>query len=91
MDIFKLLNGGTSFIDHNPDSDTDNNTSRIVHISGGGGMDSKEKPKKMKSRKVETSPESLTYKEIIEEKPNKAKMIKYLKARIEALVDEDSD
>lgn len=96
MDIAKLLNGGCKFIDMDPASDAENGEDVVyssVPSAGAGSGVTNRKNKKIKPKLVEskTSSEDMSLAQIIEDKPSKKVIEKYIKMRIEQILDEDSD
>jgi hypothetical protein len=94
MDILKLL-ATTQFIDADPASDAEE---RPMMTNAGAGMGKASEGKKgKKSKKTEAKyvsnemTDELSIESIIEDKPGKKKIIKFLKNRIEHYLDSDSD
>lgn len=95
MDIARLLNGGTKFIDCDPASDVEREDGLIAVAFGGAGsgsvpMDRKGKKGKGKGKTISTKPtEEMSIETIIDEKPSKKIVEKYLKMRIDSILDDD--
>jgi len=95
MDILKLL-ANTTFIDADPASDAeDNKTSVIRNMNHSAPVETsvKKGKGKVKPRLVaaEIDPDELSVESIIADKPGKKKIVKFLKARIQHYLDDDSD
>ena len=97
MDMLKILNS-TTFIDADPASDIeDKPTVSRTKAFGGAGAESKDEPKGKKGKKIKTRlvrnevDDELSLEGIIEDKPGKKTVIKFLKARIEYYLNSDSD
>jgi hypothetical protein len=96
MDIAKLLNGGCKFIDADPCSDAEYGedvvSSSVPSAGAGSGVVKKgKKGKKPKLVESKASSEDMSLAQIIEDKPSKKVIEKYIKMRIEQILDEDSD
>jgi len=97
MDVSKLLNGGCKMIDCDPASDCERDDNLISVAFGGAGSggqiaDMNGKKKKGKAKLITTKPsEDMSIETIIETKPSKKVVEKYIKMRIDSILDEDSD
>lgn len=97
MDMLKILNS-TTFIDADPASDIEERPSvSRSNTYGGAGAEPKAEPKGKKGKKIKPRlvknevDNELTIEGIIEDKPGKKTIIKFLKARIEYYLNSDSD
>lgn len=93
MDILKLLNE-TKFIDCDPASDIEEEKDRVVYSTKEtSNSDKKEKGKKTVKRRAvlvqKDIDEETSIETIIEEKPSKKVIEKYIKMRIQSILDED--
>lgn len=97
MDVAKLLNGGCKMIDCDPASDCERDDNLLSTAFGGEGSggqiaDKSGKNKKGKAKLVASkASEDMSIETIIETKPSKKVVEKYLKMRIDSILDEDSD